>query len=303
MKTIQKYMNLDSKQDLALKQEYMNSFQDPKFREYIETLPISENILIHYTSRLKEASEEFHHCKNCKGLAFCQNKIKGYLLMARQEYKTINFSYVACHYEQEKNQTLTYQTYLSYYEMSEEMKKASMQRVYKDDKKRIPIIKYFTEFIKQYEKDESPRGMYLYGSFGSGKTYLIAALLNELAKRHARSAVVYFPEFLRHLKASFHEDFEEKFQSIKKAPILLLDDIGAENLTAWSRDEILGPILQYRMEQNLPTFFTSNLNLEELESHLSMTTSGVDKVKARRIIERIKQLTTSFELISENRRK
>ena len=57
------------------------------------------------------------------------------------------------------------------------------------------------------------------------------------------------------------------------------------------------------METGLPTFFTSNLTLSELESNLSMTTGGVDKVKARRIIERIKYLSEEMCLISENRRK
>ena len=83
---------------------------------------------------------------------------------------------------------------------------------------------------------------------------------------------------------------------------MLLDDIGAENCSAWARDEVLGPILQYRMESHLPTFFTSNLTIEELETSLAATATGVDKVKARRIIERIKQLTTDLELISKNRR-
>ena len=56
------------------------------------------------------------------------------------------------------------------------------------------------------------------------------------------------------------------------------------------------------MESNLPTFFTSNLTLEELEESLSQTSTGVDKVKARRIIERIKQLTVQEKLVSKNRR-
>jgi len=84
---------------------------------------------------------------------------------------------------------------------------------------------------------------------------------------------------------------------------LLIDDIGAENVTPWSRDEILGPILQYRMEEGLPTFFTSNLTLEELEVNLSSTKSGNDLLKARRIIERIKQLTIDYPLIGENFRR
>ena len=140
------------------------------------------------------------------------------------------------------------------------------------------------------------------GSFGSGKTYLVAALFNEMAKKGVRSVLIYYPEFLRSLKASFQTNYDEQFNYIKKVPLLLLDDIGAENCSNWSRDEVLGPILQYRMENHLPTFFTSNLTLEELENSLAMTSNGVDKVKARRIVERIKQLTVSLELISKNRR-
>ena len=104
------------------------------------------------------------------------------------------------------------------------------------------------------------------------------------------------------IKSSFKTNYGELFNEIKKIPLLLLDDIGSENVSNWSRDEVLGPILQYRMDNCLPTFFTSNLTLEELENNLSLTQSGVDKVKARRIIERIKQLTVPLSLISKNRR-
>ena len=101
------------------------------------------------------------------------------------------------------------------------------------------------------------------------------------------------------------EDFslvEDKVNYLKNVDILLIDDIGAENVTAWGRDEILGTILQYRMNNKLSTFFTSNLTLEELEVHLSLSKNSEDKVKARRIIERIKELTEDLELVSINRR-
>ena len=117
--------------------------------------------------------------------------------------------------------------------------------------------------------------------------------------------MMYYPEMLNKLKSTFDnisESFNETFESVKTCDILLLDDIGAETVTNWSRDEILGSLLQYRMEHNLTTFFTSNLNIEELETHLSLIKNNTDKVKARRIIERIKQLTDDLELISKNRR-
>ena len=53
------------------------------------------------------------------------------------------------------------------------------------------------------------------------------------------------------------------------------------------------------MDNNLTTFFTSNLNMKELETHLSNSKSGVDEVKAKRIISRIEQLTNDIEMISK----
>ena len=170
-------------------------------------------------------------------------------------------------------------------------------------KKRVQLIKWLKNFYDEYPN--SKKGLYLHGSFGSGKTYLVAALLNELAKKNYKTVIMYYPEMLSRLKSTFDstvESYNEVFDKIKTCDILLIDDIGAETVTNWSRDEILGTILQYRMEHELSTFLTSNLTIEELETHLSLVKNNMDKVKARRIIERIKQLTTDMELISVNRR-
>ena len=128
-------------------------------------------------------------------------------------------------------------------------------------------------------------------------------MFNEFAKEGIKSAIIYWPEFLRDLKTSFQTDFKEKFEFIKKVELLLIDDIGAESTTSWSRDEILGPILQYRMQEGLTTFFTSNLDLNALEEHLAISKDGIEAIKAKRIIERIKQLTENKIMISKNLRK
>lgn len=291
-----------NKKSLDLKHSFMDACSNKDFCEFIKTLPIEEEILIKYTSKLEDAAKEYSNCKNCKGFSSCKNQIKGYCYTPLKEDNTINFSYVMCKKLSELEKEKEYLKNINYYEVNEELKKASFKDLYKDDVNRVPILKYITEFIKKYQNNEKVKGLYLNGSFGSGKTYLISALFNDMAKKGYKCAIVYYPEFLRDLKASFNKDYEEKFNYIKKADLLLLDDIGAENVTSFNRDEVLGPILQYRMEEDLPTFFTSNLTLEELETNLSLTSSGVDRVKARRIVERIKQLTVEIKLISKNRR-
>ena len=123
-------------------------------------------------------------------------------------------------------------------------------------------------------------------------------MLNELSNKGFRTVNVYYPSLLNRLKASFNEyNYDEVLDEIISSEILLLDDIGAENNSTWSRDEVLGTILQYRMDNNLTTFFTSNFTIDELEKVLSETSKGIDEIKARRIIERIKYLTTELFFI------
>ena len=84
---------------------------------------------------------------------------------------------------------------------------------------------------------------------------------------------------------------------------MILDDIGAEQSTPWVRDEILQVILQYRMQENLPTFFTSNFNFEDLEKHFAKGKTGTDETwEARRVMERVRFLAEEIRLEGENRR-
>lgn len=300
---MKKISTLIKKEDVVkLKSYYGEALNDEDFSDYVSKLDVSMDVLIKYTSSIEDAVMELNNCRKCKGLKNCPNTLRGHVFKAIKDGNNLNFSYVPCSKLIKEEDTYAYKKNITCFELPKEISEASFSYAYRDDKKRLPIFKYFKEFMDSYLKDKKGKGLYLSGSFGSGKTYLIAALFNELAKKGVSSALVYYPELLRCLKSSFGSDYEEKFDFIKRVPLLLLDDIGAENTTSWSRDEVLGPILQYRMEEELPTFFTSNLKIDELESVLSITNSGVEKIKAKRIVERIKQLTVSLELISKNRR-
>lgn len=289
----------------SLKVDFNKELNNPYFSLVLEKIDLEENKLYKYTSRIKDCANEEQNCQNCKGLCFCKNEMKGYKLIPNVLDNKINFEYEACSYMKKNLKETSFLNNIKLYNEPSELKNARIKDIYIDDKSRVEVIKYINDYIKNYNKDRL-KALYLTGSFGSGKTYLISALFNELAKQNVSSVIVYFPEFLRTLKSSFNDienSYNERFNYVKNAKLLLIDDIGAENLTTWGRDEILGTILQYRMQENLPTFFTSNLNMKELEEHLSITTSSSDKVKARRIIERIKYLTDEMTLIGINRRK
>lgn len=84
----------------------------------------------------------------------------------------------------------------------------------------------------------------------------------------------------------------------------MLDDIGADSMSSWIRDDVLGVVLQHRMQEQLPTFFSSNFSMKQLEEeHLRITQRGEDEpLKAKRIMERIRYLSKEVNMIGQNRR-
>lgn len=274
---------------------------DMTFRKIANELAMEPKVLMKYTSKIENAACELKHCKRCKNILECKNEVSGYVYYPVKNDENIEFCYIPCKYKKALEQERSYQNNIMYFDIPKNIKEASMKDIDISDKNRFHVITWMKKFL-----EEKPyKGLYLSGNFGCGKTFLLSAMLNELAKQGSQVAIIYYPEFLRALKETFgtDDDFKSKFNYIKKVEYLLLDDIGAETLTEWSRDEVLGTILQYRMEEKLPTFFTSNLNISELENHLATSSRQIDKVKAKRIIERVKQLTEEMTMISENKRK
>ncbi|MBR1718110.1 MAG: primosomal protein DnaI [Bacilli bacterium] len=282
---------------------FNKALKDPEFKNLVDKLGLSYEELSKYTSILEESKCEFCNCKNCKSILECKNKVNGYAYLPEVKNNSLSFAYKKCKYKREIDDKNKYLKNVYTYDIPEDIRSADIKEIHKT-KNRFDVIKYVGNFKNEYFKDKHLKGLYLHGNFGCGKTYIISALLNELAKENIKSAVIFWPEYLRMLKSTFNDtdSFKINFEKIKTSPILLIDDIGAENVTPWSRDEILCSILQYRMEEHLPTFFTSNLTIEELEHHLASSKEGASDVKARRIIERIKQLTTDLEMIGKNLR-
>lgn len=289
-----------------LESDYQKKYdEDMVFRKLANDTKLPTATLIKYTTKLELAACEHKNCKNCKNIMECKNEVAGYRYTPYQNMDDLEFAYQPCKYKIElddKNKTLDN---IYFFDMPKDIKNASMRDIDTKDKKRYPVIKWIKEYIEKDKLHEENKGLYLNGNFGCGKTFLLSAMLNEIAKSGKSIAIIYYPEFIRSLKESFNDpdEYQKKFNYIKKVEYLLFDDIGAESVTEWSRDEVLGPILQYRMEERLATFFTSNLTLEELEEHLKTTKRDVDIVKARRIMERIKQLTENITMISVNLRK
>ena len=171
---------------------------------------------------------------------------------------------------------------------------------------RQDVIGDLLKFINSYKPNstEYQKGLYLAGPFGVGKTYMMGALANELSENGVETTLVNVPTYSAEIKQAIATNtVEAKLVSIKNTPILVLDDIGAEMNSAWFRDEVLMVILQHRMLQELPTFFTSNFTIDQLEAHFAHSNKGDQELlKAKRLIERIRFLAKEYFVDGQNHR-
>ena len=119
---------------------------------------------------------------------------------------------------------------------------------------------------------EEPTGwLILTGTFGSGKTHLAAAVGNE---RLAQGDVVLFitaPDLLDHLRSTYgptsEVGYDEQFERIRSAQLLILDDLGAENPSPWAGEKLY-QLLNHRHSRRLPTVITTNVDLDSIEGRI-----------------------------------
>lgn len=186
--------------------------------------------------------------------------------------------------------------------MPANLKNVTVADIDKNDENRVEVMLAIADFVKRFE--EKPKGLYIYGNFGIGKSYLMAYLANLLSKTYLQSTVmIHYPTFVVDIKNAIKDSsVKDRIDEIKQAQVLVLDDIGAEQHSPWVRDDVLQVMLQYRMQENLPTFFTSNFSLEDLERHFASGKSGDETWQAKRVMERIRYLARDLHLKGVNRR-
>lgn len=132
---------------------------------------------------------------------------------------------------------------------------------------------------------------------------MLAGLANSIAATNKNVIFLHVPTFIASLSSHFEDNsLNKEIKRVSECDVLILDDIGAETLSQWSRDDVLGVILQARMDNVLPTFFSSNLDMDKLEKHFAEIKNAVDPVKAARLMQRVRFLAKEVVVSGENRR-
>ena len=127
-------------------------------------------------------------------------------------------------------------------------------------------------FRAAQEYAENPQGwLVLTGTYGCGKTHLAAAVGNYRKGMGDEPIFVVVPDLLDHLRATFsptsNTSYDNMFNRVKSAPVLILDDLGTQSATPWAREKLY-QIFNERYNAKLPTVITMSSNLADLDARI-----------------------------------
>ena len=140
---------------------------------------------------------------------------------------------------------------------------------------------------------KNPEGWLVFmGQTGCGKTHLAAAIVNYRYEMGKPALFVVVPEFLDHLRSTFSPEskvsYDQLFESVKTAPLLVLDDFGEESPNPWVKEKLY-QLINYRYNSQLPTVITTRYSLDEIMAE-------VDSSISSRLVDR--KISVTFGIIA-----
>jgi len=117
-----------------------------------------------------------------------------------------------------------------------------------------------------------PRGWLVFsGPSGCGKTHLAAAIAGQCVAQGKAALFMVVPDLLDHLRSAYQPGsdvgYDELFEMVRNAPVLLLDDLGVHSSTPWAQEKLF-QLINHRYNAQAPTVFTTNLDLSAFDPRL-----------------------------------
>ncbi|WP_338982198.1 ATP-binding protein [Spiroplasma endosymbiont of Eupeodes luniger] len=263
-------------------------------QKFIAEHQLLKKDLLRNNDILEKYLNNFVECLDGLNWNECQQLIPGYRLELVYENQRIYLEMQDCLHRQylRANDKIRNNYLICHFPLS--MINLSLENDFhlpENDFIRIKLKEYFINFLKK----EQTTGLYIYGAPGIGKTYISILLANSLVRNDYKVCFVFVPQLMSQLKQAISKATNSLASDIYKlqtCDVLFLDDLAGEPVSEWTRDEILFSILNYRMQHNLSTFFTSNYDMGNLQEYYSRNAKykNIDIVKSIRLVERIRYL-------------
>lgn len=296
--------SLTKQQEEIKRQKVEKLLKNPFLIQWRQQYEVDDEFIYAHSGQFQDYCDVMMKCDGCAGLSFCRQPMKGQRLELRLD-TVLQQEVCMCEYTLKEHSKYAHEKQYRYFDAVKEyllvdVAKLDLQnetQTYKD---------VVMQVLRVFMDSDHTKGLYLFGPPGVGKSYLAAGMTNYYAKKGKKVAFVNVAKLIADLKMMFQDAqaMEQKLRSIQNVDVLVLDDIGGESVTAWSRDDILLPLLDARMQKHKLTIFTSNYRLEELKDKLAIGNGRVrEPIAADRIIDRIRALSCEVFVKGSSRRK
>ncbi len=251
----------------------------------IEKLNLNDNDIKNNYELINNYVKYNDDCLTCNKMENCRHSTKGYVYeLIKNDDNTFSDMFSICdkykdYYTRKKN--LIYTTF-----NEKELLDSSLKNFVIDNANLLGI-----EFVKKIIdilNFKKSNGAFLSISNSKIRIQLIKSLTYNLLLKNKLS-VVKFSDMLKDIKSDFKSNnAQNTFKIIIESDILIIDGLGNESITSWSRDEILLSLLDNRLQNDKVTILCSEFSLDELKKLYRINYN--DEAKANQIIEKIKEI-------------
>mgnify|MGYP003297224006 CR=1 FL=1 len=252
-------------------EELLNALRaDTEVYEKLKPLGLTNREVRDNIGRLNDFREDYNICKNCPGYDKCPKAEKH---ISTYVCKDGNYLTTRCEPCAKAIEKAKVDAKYVFSDFPSEWKKSTLKKLDLSENRR-PVIKEFVNIVK----GKSSRWIYVTGNHKVGKSYLLVTFANEfiamgLGQVGVINATTKFKE-LADVAFKEKEYFKEQLNALINVPLLVIDDFGEEYKNEFIRDQIVIPILSERNHNNLPTFFSSDFTVKEIEKLYSIGKNG-----------------------------
>lgn len=293
-----------SEEQTKIKQKQVEILlKQPLIKAWQKKYQMDDSFIYNHSGRFHDWCNVKEKCEHCAGLTFCRQPMKGQYLDLYLDGMLMNIVR-SCSYRLDNDKDFAHERFYRIRDLADEYLLVDLAAINLDNE-RVEYKAAVMQVLQCIMDEQHEKGVYLWGKPGAGKSWLAAGMSNYFTRKKVSAAFVNVPKLMADLKRMFQDAdaMERKLNHMKRVEILVLDDIGGESITAWSRDDILLPLLDARMEKRKLTIFTSNYNQQELKSRMALTNNRQQEpMAAERLAERIKTLSKEVFIKGDSRR-
>jgi len=164
----------------------------------------------------------------------------------------------------------------------------------KDDGKNAEITQIARNYVDNFaEMKKRGKGLLLFGSVGTGKTFISACIANALIDKGRPCLVTNFTRLVNTI-SGMREGKQDYIDSLNDFDLLVIDDLESERDTEYM-GEIVQNVIDSRSRAGLPLIITTNLTSEELKKPAD--------IKKQRLYSRLLGMCRPVHVEGKDRRK